>query len=287
MHLRLAGLSQQLAFFCLKTQTPMSAATVAARRVASSSDRNTMNITSLVAASTVAALLPLAAAATSADTPATVAIVKIAKPAGAPLALVRSKMRASMPLYEKLPGLDFKAFSLARPDHAFGGIYLWRDLPTAQAWFNADWFERVRKERGVEGEVRFLQAWVSIDNTAGGTPLDIDSTGVATLVQIALPAAVTQDKLLAGFKAAVPTYQQVPGLLRKYFITSGEGAQRQFGGVYLWRDEASAQAFFNNVWHERVRSTYGTPASVEWFDTPILLPSTLGAQASVAVRARP
>jgi hypothetical protein len=246
-----------------------------------------MNITSLVTASAVAAVLPLAAAAASTDPPAAVAIVKIAKPMLAPVALVRSKMRDTAALYDKLPGLDFKAFSLARPDSAFGGIYLWRDLPTAQAWFNADWFERVRKERGVEGEVRYLQAWLSIDNTPGGTPLNVDSSGVATLVQIALPAGVSQVKLLAGFKAAVPTYQKLPGLLRKYFITSGDGALQQFGGVYLWRDEASAQAFFTNVWHERVRSTYGTTASIEWFDTPILLPSALGAQANIAVQARP
>jgi heme-degrading monooxygenase HmoA len=196
-------------------------------------------------------------------------------------------MRTTMPLYDKLPGLEFKAFSMARPDHQFGGIYLWRDLATAQAWFNPDWFERVRKERGVEGEVRFLQAWLTIDNTVGGTPLDSDSTAVATVVQITLPTGVSQEKLLAGFKASVPIYQQVHGLLRKSFITSGDSVQRQFGGVYLWRDEASAQAFFNSTWHERVRSSYGAAASIEWFDTPILLPSSLGAQTAVAVQARP
>jgi heme-degrading monooxygenase HmoA len=248
-----------------------------------------MTPTTLAGALTLAAVLPVAAAAVTSPepAPATVAIVKIAKPALAPLALVRSKMRATMPLYDKLPGLDFKAFSMARPEHQFGGIYLWRDLAVAQAWFNADWFERVRKERGVEADVRYLQAWLTIDNTPGGTPPDSDSTAVATVVQITLPAGVSQDKLLAGFKASVPIYQQVPGLLRKSFITSGDGAQRQFGGVYLWRDEASAQAFFNSAWHERVRSSYGTTASIEWFDTPILLPGTLGAQASVAVQARP
>jgi heme-degrading monooxygenase HmoA len=217
-----------------------------------------MTASTLASAITLATALPLAAAASTDAPPATVAIVKVAKPALAPVALVRSTMRATMPLYEKLPGLDFKAFSLARPDSAFGGIYLWRDLPTAQAWFNADGFDRARKDRGVDAEVRYLQAWLSIDNTPGGTPLNADSSGVATLVQIALPAGVSQERLLAGFKASVPTFQQVPGLLRKYFITSGEGAQRQFGGVYLWRDEASAQAYFNSAWHERVRSSYGT-----------------------------
>jgi hypothetical protein len=38
-------------------------------------------------------------------------------------------------------------------------------------------------------------------------------------------------------------------------------------------DQAAAQQWFNVAWHQRVRKTYGVDASIEWFDTPILLPS--------------
>jgi heme-degrading monooxygenase HmoA len=241
--------------------------------------RNTMNAPLLASASSLVALTCIMPAAQAQDAPpaapAVVTIVKIAKPANAPAALVRSKMRETVDLYGKLPGLDFKAFSLARPDSAYGGIYSWRDRAAAQAWFNPAWFERVRQERGVEGQVRFFEAWLSIDNSPGGTAADNDSKSVATLVEIALPAGVGNERLWAEFKAAVPTYQKLPGLLRKHFIVSGEGAERRFGGVYLWRDEASAQAWFSAAWQERVRSTYGAPASVEWFDTPVLLPTLL------------
>jgi heme-degrading monooxygenase HmoA len=254
-------------------------------------DRNTMNRLQWAGAMTLAATASGLAAQTAtpntAESPPVVAIVKIAKPWYAPMALVRSKMRETMPQYAKLPGLDFKAFSVARPDGEFGGIYYWRDRATAQAWFNPAWFERVRQERGVEGQVRYFEAWVSIDNTAGGTPVDADSAAVATVVQIPLPAAISQERLLAEFKAAVPTYQAVPGLLRKHFITGGEGAARSFGGVYLWRDEASAKAFFSSTWQARVQSTYGAPAQIEWFDVPILLPSSLNGSATLAVQSRP
>jgi heme-degrading monooxygenase HmoA len=251
-------------------------------------DRNSMNSIQWAGALTLAAAASgLAAQTNPAESPPVVAIVKIAKPWYAPVALVRSKMRETLPLYAKLPGLEFKAFSLARPDGEFGGIYFWRDRATAQAWFNPAWFERVRQERGVEGQVRYVDAWVSIDNTAGGTPLDADSTAVATLVQIPLPVAISQERLLAEFKAAVPTYQAVPGLLRKHFITSGDGASRLFGGVYLWRDEASAKAFFSSSWQTRVQSTYGAPAQIEWFDVPIVLPSSLSGGATLAVQSRP
>ena len=199
-----------------------------------------------------------------------VAIVKVPKPWYAPRALVVSKMRDTLPQYAQLPGLRYKAFSFAREDGDFGGLYYWQDAASARAWFNAAWFERVRKERGVEGQVRFFDALISIDNTPGGTPQDIDSAAVGTLVEIAIPAGVGRDRLYAEFKAAVPTYQKVPGLLRKHFIVSEAGT---FGGLYLWKDEASAKAWFNAAWHERVKTTYGTPAKIEWFDTPILLPT--------------
>jgi Putative mono-oxygenase ydhR len=208
-------------------------------------------------------------------------IVKVPKPWYAPRSLVVSKMRETIPQYEAIPGLAFKAFFLARDDGKFGGVYLWRDRASAQAWFNAAWFERVEKERGAKGEVRYFDVPVAIDNTPGGTPRSDDSSAVATLVTIATPPGVGRDRLAAEFDAAVPVYRQVKGLLRKYFILTGDG---RFGGIYLWSDPGSAERWFNAAWHERVRKTYGEDARIEWFDTPILLP---GKAANADLLARP
>ena len=76
----------------------------------------------------------------------------------------------------------------------------------------------------------------------------------------------------AEFRAAIPVYQKVPGLMRKYFVISDDG---RFGGIYLWDTQASADQWFNAAWHARVRTTYGAAAALEWFDAPILLPSHL------------
>jgi heme-degrading monooxygenase HmoA len=122
--------------------------------------------------------------------------------------------------------------------------------------------------------VRIFEAPVSIDNTPSGTPASTDSSAVATLVEIPLPRGIGRERLLAEFNAAVPEYQKVPGLLRKHFILSqGDSTTGTFGGVYLWRDEASAKAWFNTAWHQRVTQAYGQVAKIEWFDAPILLPS--------------
>jgi hypothetical protein len=60
-------------------------------------------------------------------------IVKVPKPWYAPRFVVVAKMRDTIPQYQALPGLAFKAFSFAQADGNFGGIYLWMDLTSARA----------------------------------------------------------------------------------------------------------------------------------------------------------
>jgi hypothetical protein len=224
--------------------------------------------------------LPAATPSPSAQAVPVVVIVRVPKPWYAPRTLVLGKMRDTVPQYAKLPGLLFKAYSFERESGDFGGLYHWRDRASAEAWFNPAWFERVRQERGVEALVRLFEAPVSVDNTPGGTPADSDSRAVGTLVEIPIPAGITRERLAAEFQAAVPTYQKVSGLLRKHFTLSPNGS---FGGVYLWKDEASARAWFSDAWHARVVKTYGQDAKLEWFDTPILLPTQDGGNRAAAL----
>lgn len=198
-----------------------------------------------------------------------VTIVRVPKPWYAPQALVASRMRDTVAQYSAIDGLLFKAYSFERSSGDFGGVYSWGSAVAARAWFNPDWFARVRSERGTEGQVRFFEAPVAVDNTAAGTPAAMRSDAVATLVEMDIPGGVSREAIVAGFQKAVPEYQKVPGLLRKHFILSDQGT---FGGVYLWKDEASATAWFNADWKARVQKTYGAAARIEWFDTPILLP---------------
>jgi heme-degrading monooxygenase HmoA len=229
----------------------------------------------------------------------TVAVVRVAKPWYAPRSAVVGKMRETLAQYAQLPGLAFKAFSIERTSGDYGGLYYWRDAAAAGAWFNAAWFERVKKERGVNGRVTFYDAPLSIDNTPGGTRFDdgataqaapaidrmlpladtgnagpagrTNSSSVATLVLIGTPAGVSREQIVAGFHQAAPAHRAIAGLLRKHFIIGDNGAS--FGGLYLWKDEASAKAWFNAAWHENVRQRYGQAATIDWFDTPILLPT--------------
>ena len=199
-----------------------------------------------------------------------VVIVRIPVPRFAPKWLVRRKMKATIDLYSSIPGLEFKLFTVERDSGDFGGIYTWRDRGSATEWFNPEWFARVKRDRGSEAHVRFLEAPMSIDNVQGGTPVSVGGRHVATLVQIPIPSGVSNDLVRDGFAGAEETYRNVRGLLRKNFIIGEEGT---FGGVYLWDSLASAEEWLDDRWRQRVTDTYGSPPTVEWFEVPIVLPS--------------
>ncbi len=199
-----------------------------------------------------------------------VAVVRVARPWYAPRFVVAQRMRATLEQYARLPGLAFKAYAFEQGSGDFGGVYYWRDRASAEAWFGEAWHARVRRERGVDGRVVLLAAPVSIDNVLGGTPADADSRAVVTVVTLPIPAGLTRGQLVDGFRAAVPQYRGIAGLLRKHFVI---GTDASFGGVYLWKDAASAQAWFSPAWVERARAAYGAEPRIEWYDTPILQPS--------------
>jgi len=200
----------------------------------------------------------------------TIVVVRIRVPRFAPKWLVRRKMKATIDLYSSIPGLEFKLFTFEKESGDFGGIYTWRDRTSAEEWFNAEWFARVKRERGSDAYVRFLDAPLSIDNVLGGTPASTSSAHIATFVQIPIPQGVGNNLIADGFADAEDTYRNVSGLLRKHFIIGESGT---FGGVYLWDSMANAQAWFNDDWCQRVSDTYGNPPTVEWFEVPIVLPT--------------
>ena len=232
--------------------------------------------TTLAATLAVAALPVVGQETTSTTAPVVVVVVvEVPKPWYAPRFVVVRRMRETIPRYETLPGLAYKAFSIARSDQRYGGIYLWTDAASARAWFGPDWFARVEKERGPGATVRWFEAPVVLDNA----PAANDGRSVSTIVTIPTPAGIGRERLVAEFEAALPTYRKVDGLLRKYFIITADG---RFGGVYLWRDQDAADRWFDTAWHERVRKTYGVDARLEWFDVPILMPTKLAGNADSA-----
>jgi hypothetical protein len=90
-------------------------------------------------------------------------------------------------------------------------------------------------------------------------------TPVATIVTIKTPAGITRPMLDGGFKQAVPVYEKIPGLIRKYFIANDDS----FGGMYLWKNRASAEAWYSDAWRAKAKATYGSEPQLTYFDAPV------------------
>lgn len=90
---------------------------------------------------------------------------------------------------------------------------------------------------------------------------------VAVVVSIATPAGVTDAYLKGEFDKAAPRYQQIPGLIRKYFTIE----PKRFGGIYYWSTKAAAQAWFSDAWVARAKATYGADPVVTYYEVPLAI----------------
>jgi hypothetical protein len=97
---------------------------------------------------------------------------------------------------------------------------------------------------------------------AEATPVE---TPVATIVTIPTPPGISRPMLDDAFKQAVPVYEKIPGLIRKYFIVNGDS----FGGMYLWKNRAAAEAWYSDAWRAKAKATYGSEPQLTYFDTPV------------------
>ena len=92
---------------------------------------------------------------------------------------------------------------------------------------------------------------------------------ITALVQFALASPISLAEATQRFESSAPKYQNLPGLVRKYYIRSEDG--RSAGGIYLWESRAAAEAVYNGEWRERVAKLYGGKPTIVWFDTPVVV----------------
>ncbi|MDE2362892.1 MAG: YdhR family protein [Hyphomicrobiales bacterium] len=97
---------------------------------------------------------------------------------------------------------------------------------------------------------------------------------IAAIVQFRLPKPVSVEEAARMFESTAPKYQDLPGLVRKYYIRSEDG--RTAGGVYLWETRAAAERTYGDEWRERVASLFGEAPQIAWFDTPVIVDNSAG-----------
>lgn len=92
---------------------------------------------------------------------------------------------------------------------------------------------------------------------------------ITALVQFDLPEPVSLEEASKTFQHSAPKYVDVPGLVRKYYIRSEDGAVA--GGIYLWESRRAAEEVYAGDWLERVTKLYGGPPRITYFDTPVMV----------------
>ena len=92
---------------------------------------------------------------------------------------------------------------------------------------------------------------------------------IVTIVTFQLPKLVTLAEITKTFQATAPKYQGIPGLLRKNYWMSEDG--RRAGGIYVWESRDAADRVYTPEWRTFVESKYGTPPSIEYLHSPVMV----------------
>jgi hypothetical protein len=92
---------------------------------------------------------------------------------------------------------------------------------------------------------------------------------ITALVQFKLPQPVSREKAKEIFLSTAPKYRTTPGLVRKYYLISEDGVTA--GGVYFWKSRKDAEGLYTREWKNFVFEKYGTPPSVTYFESPVVV----------------
>lgn len=92
---------------------------------------------------------------------------------------------------------------------------------------------------------------------------------ITVIVQFKLPNSMSLDQSRQVFLSTAPKYKDLPGLIRKYYVLSEDGATA--GGIYLWRSKQEAERFYTQEWKSFVRGKYGTDPQLTYFDSPVVV----------------
>ena len=90
---------------------------------------------------------------------------------------------------------------------------------------------------------------------------------IAVICEFGLPSSFTPQKARAVFRDSTSKFEEMPGLIRKYFLLSEDG--KAAASVYLWETRTLAKAFFTGESKVFMAGKYGHRPTVTFFERPI------------------
>ena len=97
---------------------------------------------------------------------------------------------------------------------------------------------------------------------------------ITTITTFRVPKPLTREEARRIFLSTAPKYRDVPGLVRKAYVLSEDGATA--GGVYLWKSRADAEAMYTPAWRAFVRERYGSDPAIVFFESPVIVDNDRG-----------
>jgi hypothetical protein len=97
------------------------------------------------------------------------------------------------------------------------------------------------------------------------------STQTMGIVRVKTPWYAPSFVVRARIRGAVPEYEAMTALDEKYYVLTEDG---RFGGVYLWRSRADAQAYYSDAWRAGVRARRGTDPELDLFEVTTVVEGT-------------
>lgn len=115
----------------------------------------------------------------------------------------------------------------------------------------------------------------AVSHAGSGVAQTVNSENrVVTVVIAKVPPGVPRAKLNDGIAASVPTYQKIPGLLAKFFTVNDD----TYGGAYLWKDRAAAEAWFTPELVARIKARSGIDPQIIYYDSPVQIDNRTAAR---------
>ena len=97
---------------------------------------------------------------------------------------------------------------------------------------------------------------------------------IVTIVTFRLKQPATLDEMTKVFQGTAPKYQGIAGLLQKNYWMSEDGTRA--GGIYVWESRADADRVYTPEWKQFVEGKYGTPPSIEYLHSPVMVDNRAG-----------
>ncbi|HEU4496288.1 MAG TPA: hypothetical protein VFR70_04485 [Flavobacterium sp.] len=179
----------------------------------------------------------------------TVTVVKSKAPWYAFDFLIIKGFRKVNPVYQKVDGLEFKAYSINHNESGknFGGIYLWQNVQKAKSWYTPQWFEEVKKKRGVIPQVEYYDVISDISHLPENKNYEgMNTKSIAVFIHRLDKDTAKGLFLKQGF------------FFRGYLLNETDDKN---GLILFFNSKAEAKSFIklNKI------------AEFEWFKTPVML----------------